>query len=640
MLQKLREKTTGWIAVLIVGALVVPFAFFGVNNYFTPDVVTYAAKVGEVDISPDDFRNRFENYRQEQRQALGDRYDPRALEDPTVRREVLERMIDEELLIQAAEVAGFTVTAGQLRDTIASIPAFQVDGRFDQTQYQLLLAAQAMSPRQFERRLQRDLKLRALPSGVIATALITDAELNDFIRLADQTRDIVYLAIDPPLTDEKVIDDEAVEQWYQRNQDRYLSPETVSIEYVELDASMVQVASTVDEDSLRQRYEDQRERYVEPEQRSASHILIVVPADADAAADATSQARARELAERIGAGEDFAQIARERSDDIGSRINGGELGWIERGLLDSRFEDALFALEPGQISEPVRTDDGWHLIRLDELREGVVKPFEQVRDELARQYLEGERERAYSELSGRLVDLSYRDPTSLATTAETLGLEVKTVGPFTRDGGEGVAALPEVISAAFSSQLVNEGLTSDPIDLGANHMLLLRVLEHQPSRPRPLDEVRAQIEQEIRDQRLAEAARESADALLARVQGGQSLESLSEVAGSEPQAVAGLRRFVGTPDRAIVDRAFSLPVPAEDADKEGSISVGLAELGPGRFALVQVMAVTDGDAEAMDPTTRNAIRSQLASARGDMELRAYLDALRTRIQVKVAEEQL
>lgn len=636
MLQKLREKTTGgWLAVIIVGMLVIPFAFFGVNNYFSSAVATYVAKVGEVEIGPNDFRERFENYRRDQRQALGERYDPQAMDNPVTRREVLERMIDEELLRQAAREAGIVVTADQLREAIASVPAFQVDGRFDQAQYQLLLTAQGMTPRQFERQVEGDLLLRALPAQIAQSALITEVELDDFLRLAEQTRDIEYLALSPPESDPAPITEENVLVWYESHPERYRSEETVAIEYVELRADDVKVTASVDEDSLRRRYEEQKQRYVEPEQRRAAHILVRVPDGADPAAVAAAEARAAELAGRVRAGEDFAALAAEHSDDMGSRSSGGDLGWIERGLLDPAFEAALYALEPGQVSDPVRSSEGWHVIKLLEVRKGREQPFEAVRAQLEQQYLEGERERAFSELSGRLVDASYRDPTSLATTAESMGLEVHTAGPFGRDGGEGIAARPEVIAAAFSRQAIDEGLVSDPIELGPNHMVLLRVTEYSPAVTLPLAEVRERVEADLRQQRQAEAARSRAEALLERARAGESLDSLAEEAGSPPQEISGLRRFASSPDRAIVEAAFSLPPPAQDRT-----GYALAELSPERFAIVALRAVHDGDPSALDPNTRASIRRELAAFQGDLELRAYLDALRRRIPVKVVEEQL
>lgn len=636
MLQTLREKLSGWMAFLILGALIVPFAFFGVNNYFVTQVETYVAKVGEREIDQDAFRSRFEQYRQQQRQALGARFDASALEDPTVKREVLERMIDEELLTQAAEQAGMVVTDKALREAIAEIPAFQVEGRFDPAQYQLLLQAQGLSSQRFQSDMRRDLTLRGLPTQIVASAFVTDAELDDFLRLADQTRDIEYLALEPPAGDGEPLAEQEVADWYQAHGDRYLTPETVAIDYIELRAEDMQVPASVDEESLRRRYEEQRSRFVEPEQRRAAHILVAVPEKADPAQVESARAKAAGLAERARGGEDFVALARENSEDAGSKTAGGELGWIEQGLLDPAFESALYSLPEDGISEPVRSGQGWHVIKLLEIRPGKERTFEQVRAELERQYLEGERERAFSDLAGRLVDQTYKDSSSLAAAAEAVGLKVESVAPFGREGGPGVASRPEVLREAFKPALIADGQISDSIELGANHMLLLQVTSHQPAAPRPLEEVRAKVEADIRAERLAQEAKAAAEALLARAEQGESLSALAETAGAAVQTAVAVRRAAGTPDRAIVARAFELPAPKGETPS----GVGMAELSPARWVLVRATKVNDGDPGALDSNIRDALRKQLASAEGDAELRAYLSALRTVIPVTVAEDRM
>ncbi|MFN3843280.1 MAG: SurA N-terminal domain-containing protein [Rehaibacterium terrae] len=647
MLQKLREKTTsGWLAFVIVGLLIIPFAFFGVNNYFSAQVATWVAKI-EVpapwwqfgkdtrEISQDEFRSRFEQYRQRMRQTLGDAYDPRQFDDITVKRQVLDALIEEQLLLIAAERDGVVVPDAVVAREIMNIPAFQVDGRFDQTQYRLLLQSQGMTISGFERQLREDLVRQLLPNQIARSAFVSDADLDAFIRLRDQRRDIDYLALPVPRDVDETVTDEQVQAWYAERTDRYRSPERVTLEYVEIDASNIAVPTTIDEQTLRDRYQEQRARFVEPEQRLASHILIQVPANADAATEQRARDRAADLARQAREGADFADLARTHSDDIGSRNDGGDLGWIEQGLLDADFERALYALEVGGVSEPVRSSDGWHVILLRDVREGEVREFAEVRDALERELLESERERAFSELGGRLLDQTYRDPTSLAPAAEALGLELKRTGPFGRDGGTGIAANPAVIEAAFSRDVLEERNTSGPIELGPNRIVVIRVAEHEPSEPLPLAQVRDRIEDEIRAERRAEAAREQAEALLARARAGEALDVLAAEVGAELRQVRDIDRVTGGLDRAIVDEAFRLPRPAE-----GEVSVGSVALGGDSYVLLAVSGVRDGDPAALDATFRGALKQQLARAQSAIEVQAYIDALRRQFPVSVAEERL
>src|SRR5690606_25567928 len=302
------------------------------------------------------------------------------------------------------------------------------------------------------------------------------------------------VALAPPAADSfDELDDAALEAYYQANRERFMSPERVAIEYVQLSPAVIEVPVEVDEETLRLRYEEQRNRFVEPEARLASHILVSVPpnADADAVQAAREQAAAIAAEARAEAA-DFAAIAREKSDDLGSKAGGGDLGWIEKGLLDPAFEDALFALEPGAVSDPVKSDEGWHVIQLREVRAEQGQSFEDARATLQEEYLESERERRYSDVAGRLVDLVYRDPTTLAGAAQELGLEVQTLGPFSRAEAEGIAARPEVLRAAFSEEVLS-GNASDPIELDDGSMVMIRVTRHEPATPRPLDEVKDDV---------------------------------------------------------------------------------------------------------------------------------------------------
>lgn len=646
MLQKLREKTTGWVAGLIVGMIAVPFAFFGVNNYFSQQVATWVAKI-EIpssglsfgsdarEISQDQFRARFEQYRQQMRQQLGENYDAREFDNPTVKRQVLDRMIDEELLLAAADKAGVVVPDATIAREIMDIPAFQVDGRFDQTQYRLLLQGQGMSISMFERQLRDDLIRQLLPQQIAASAVATDADVDAFIRLQDQRRDLRYLAIAAPESIDTQVSDEQVATWYEENSDRYRNEEQVVVEYVEVDAADLAVPTAIDEATLRERYEDQKSRFVEPEQRLAAHILVQVPPNADATTEQGARDKAAELAKRIRDGEDFAEVAAAESDDVGSRNDGGELGWIEQGMLDAGFEQALFALAEGEISEPVRSSEGWHVIQLRDVREGEVKSFVEVREELEREVLDSERERAYSDLVGRLLDQTYRDPSSLRAAAEALGLEIKRSEAFGRAGGEGVAANPQVVSAAFSSEVLREGNISDMVELGPNHALVLKVADHTPAEPMPIDAVRDRVVAEVVADRRENATATKAETLLTKARDGAALESLAAEAGNEVQVASGAQRTASSPDRAILEKAFALPRPTEDKR-----SLGLAEVADGRYALVEVTAVQDGDPSALDEAFRNALRQQLSRMHASLEVRAYIDALRERYRVSVAEERL
>jgi peptidyl-prolyl cis-trans isomerase D len=637
MLQKLREKTSGWIAAAILVLLIVPFAFFGVENYFTQQVATYVAKVNDAEIGQEDFRARFEEFRQQMRQMMGENFDAQQFETPESKRQVLDRLIDEELLRQAGERIGVIVPPARLQKEIASIPAFQSQGRFDPAQYRAILAAQGMSPRSFEQRLQHDLTMQAVPSQLVSSGFVTDEYVARYLALRDQARSFDYVVLPLPAADQVgEVTDAQLQEFFDKNADRWVSPETLVLEYLEIDASKLDVPVTADESTLRQRYEEQKTRYVEPEQRLASHILIKVDANADAAAQKAAQAKAQSLAEQArAAGADFAALAKANSEDPGSKNLGGDLGWIEKGITDPAFEAALYAMQAGTVGDPIKGADGWHVIQLREVKAETGKPFEEVRAEIEREYLEGERERLYSDISGKLVDVIYRDPTTLDTAAQELELKVQRTERFGRGGGNGIAANPDVLRAAFSDPVLIDGTVSDPVELAPGHTVVVRAVDHVPAAPQKLDTVRDQVRAELVAERAGKLAGEKAEAALAKLQKGASLADVAAEHGAEVRSADKAGRSGATVEPAVAQRAFALPRPAA-----GKPSVGSAELPGGAHALIALKEVVDGDPAATDAAARSALAEQLAQAMAGTEANAYVKALRQAAKIEVVEDRL
>ena len=637
MLQKLREKTSGWIAIVILGLLMIPFAFFGVENYFSAQTASYVAKVGDEEISQDEFQQRFQEYRMQMRRMLGDRFDSRQFEQPTIKRQFLDRLIEEKLLIQQAAKTGVVVTPTQLQKEILGMEAFQVAGQFDQERYVALLRNQSMSPASFEERLGKEMAVQAVTGEIQSSGIATGSYLDRYLALRDQKRSFQYLVLDPPALDSVAdVSVEDLQAYYDAHPDAFTREESVSLEYLQMRPADVEVPVTVSEETLRERYDEQSARFVDPEARLASHILVAVASDADADAVRAAQEKARKLADEARQeGTDFAAIAQRDSDDFGSRATGGDIGWIEKGITDPAFEDALFAMEPGAISDPVKGVDGWHVIQLREVRAGQSKPFEEVRAELEKEYLDGERERMFNDLGGKLVDTIYRDPTTLNTASSELGLEVQTTGFFDRSGGDGIAAFPAVVDAAFSESVLTQGNVSDPITLPDGSLVAIRVNGHKAATVIPFEDVRDRVETLVREQRVAEQARAAADAALAEAQGGKPLSEMAEARELELQQGDEVTRGAVNLDRELINRVFELPHPVE-----GRTDVGMAELGGNRYALILLESVADGDPASIGADVRSALSEQLATALGGVEARAYVDALRASADIKVAEERL
>lgn len=659
MLQSLRDKSSSWIAKLILALLLIPFAFFGVEQYLQQRVDTFAARVSapptwwrtaptwwpakmlwkHEEISVDAFRTRFEQQRQQQRTAAGEAFDARAFESAENKRSVLDRMIDEQVMRMAADRAGIVIGDAEVRDTIQSLPDFQVDGKFDLQRYQLGLASlnPPKTPVQFQQLVRDSLQQSQVPSRIAESAFVTNSEADRLLALLAEKRDASFALLPPPAADTGAVSGVEIQKWYRDHAGEYRAPESVAIEYVELNAATLP-APQADEAELRRRYDEEKARFAAAEQRQAAHILISVDPKADAATQKAAEQKAKALAAQAKApGADFAVLARANSDDPGSKAGGGDLGWVEKGVMgDKAFDDALFALQPNQVSEPVKSEFGYHIIKMGEIKSGQQVPFEQVRDELVREQGEADREKQFNDMAGRLVDLVYKNPTALEPAARAMNLPVQKLGPFPRGpGATGIAANPAIQRAAFSETLVQDGTVSDPIEIAPNHNVLIRVVQHTPERTQPLAEVRDRVIAAIRADRTRKASTAAADAILARVAKGETLEAVAAAQGLQANALQAIQRGAPIPTAEANAAIFAVPRPAP-----GKVSTGKVDLPEGGHVVFAVSKAEAGDPNTLPPEQRKQMRSQVAQMKGVDAAQSYVSAMRKQMKVEVAEDRL
>ena len=633
MLQAIREKFSGWVLIVIVLLLMVPFALFGINNYFQTQIDSYVAKVNDVEISPQQLQERLDLQRRQMRQMLGEDADIGFVDTPDNKRRLLDGLVDEELRVQDARAAGIEVPASKLQSEILAIDAFKPTGTFDQDAYVAVLRNMNLTPAIFQDRVARDLIGREIVQRISGSAFVTEAEIDAYLRLQNQTRTFSSVRLTsadeaaPTPTEDEIAKD------YEARKDELMTPELVTLEYVEIKtADMTIVAPT--EAELMARYEDQKDRYVVPEQRQASHILFEVAAGADAEAQKAALAEAEAVLAEIRAGKDFAEAAKASSDDLGSKEQGGDLGWMEPGTNDPAFEEALFALESGAVSEPVLGTNGYHLIQLREIKPESRRQFAEVKAELEAEFRATEQERRFSDLAGALVDEIHKDPLSLQGPAERLKLEVKRTQPFARSGGVDIAANPEVLSQAFSDLVLERGQTSELIDISKQHVVAIRVAERKAPEPRALDQVRAEIEVALKQRAQRKSLDEKVKALEARLTAGESLLAIAEELGKTPELAEAVVRTAGNQDQAVLSQVFKLPRPGASPVRKA------IRISDDQHALVELTAVVDADPAAVEKEARDNARTQLVSQWADAEARAYIAALRKNAQIVIAEDRL
>lgn len=658
MLQKLRDKTSGWIATVVLGLLIIPFAFVGVNEYATGGNDDSVAKVEapptwwqsapawwpasmlwqEEVVTLEEFRARFELARSNQRQAQGEAFDPREFETQDNKLQVLQQLVDEKVLTLNSRRAGVVVGDAAVRQAIATEPAFQVEGKFDATRYATMLSSQvpAMTPAKFEQEQRDRMQMALIPQGIGESDFVTQKELDRLIRLLGETRDVTIAALPPPAADTAAVSEVDIKTWYDSHGADFRQPESVTLEYVDIDGSQLTAAGATDEAALRARYEQEKARFMSAEQRLASHILIAVPADADAATQAAAEKKAAALtAQAKQPGADFAALAKANSEDPGSKDSGGDLGLVEQGAMVKPFEDALFSMQPGEVRGPVKTDFGYHVLQLREVMPGQGRSFEEVRAELAAEQGEVEGERAYNDLAGRLVNEVLKNPSALGPAAQSVGLKVQRMGPFSRETASGIGANPALQRAAFSETLIQDGTVSDPIEIGPRRSVMIRVLQHTPEQAQPLAKVRDAVTGAIRADRSARAAEAAADAILARLAKGETLQAIAATEKLQTGELPGVPRGAPVPSPEINQAIFAAQRPAA-----GKVSPGKAAMEGGGYAVFVVNKVNEGDLKEIQPEQRLQLQQQVVQMGGRSAVESYISALRKQFRITLREDRL
>jgi len=639
MLQKIRDRAQGWFAYTIIGLLTIPFAIWGIDSYFEGGGPMDAAIVGDSKISLQEYQRAYQQQRQRLQTMLGDNMDPALLEGPRLKQDVLRQLIDERVLTQLINNQRMRVSDQQLRDALLALPVFQQSGGFNKDLYDRLLRNQGYTPALFEEGLRQSLATEQLRDGVIASALVTPAELEQLVALLRQQRDVYYLTLPLAQYVGKVqADDAAIQDYFAKNTERFVNPEQVRVQFIEMKLSGIAGQITVSEDELRTAYEAQITKYGQPEERSASHILIKLPLGAAQAEVDQAQAKAQRIADEVRSGaKTFDQVLQEVKADTSGQLEGGDLGVISKGMFDSpALENALYALEkPGEVSEPARMPSGFHVVRLDQITPAQVKSFEEVRESIAQELRQQQAENHFYEITQTLANLGYEHPDSLEPAAKALELTIQESNWLHRQGDEGIARQQKVVDSAFSDEVLKRGLNSEPLELEPGHVVMLRVKEHQAATPRTLEESREEIVKILREQQAREALAKDIETLKARAAKGEHLQVLAKEFSGEFKNVGLVGRDAPSVDSAVLTAAFRLPQP-----DEGKVALGSATLANGDQAVLVVARVAAGQKDDLTDEERKILAQQLAQQTGSGQFEGLLDSVRVKTKVVMYSDRL
>ena len=622
MLQNIRDNSQGWIAKTIIGIIVALMAFTGIEAIFqaSGNNKQDVAKVNGEEITQTELSQAVDMQRRQLMQQLGKDFDASLLDEKLLRDAALKGLIDRKLLLQGAADSKFGFSEAALDQVILQTPEFQVDGKFNAERFDQVIRQLGYSRMQFRQMLTQEMLIGQVRAGIAGSGFVTDAEVLAFARLEKQTRDFATVNIKADPAAVKLTDDE-VKAYYDQHAKEFMTPDQVVIDYLELKKSSFFDQVTVKDDELQAAYEKETANLAE--QRRAAHILIEVN---DKVTEAQAKAKIEDIQARLAKGEKFEALAKEFSQDPGSANNGGDLGFAGPGVYDPDFETALYGLKQDQVSAPVRTTFGWHLIKLLGVEAPEVPSFASLKDKLTRELKAQQVEQRFVEATKQLEDAAF-EASDLAQPASDLKLTVHTSAPFGREGGEGVAANRAVVTAAFSPEVLDEGANSSAIELDPETIIVLRAKEHLKPAQLPLENVAAAIRTQMTKERASAAAKARADELIASLRDGKTALD-QPVDGQAWKVTEAATRGQESIDPAVLQALFRMPKPAAK-DKPTFTTVTLRD---GSLMIVRLNGVN----EAAAPTDEEKAqyRRFLASRIGQQDFAAYRKQLETQADIK------
>ncbi len=630
MLQTINDKAKGILGWVIIAFISVPFALWGIQEYIGGGPQPFAAKVNDIEITPAEFDQAVERQRQQLASMFGGQLPSNPEFDKSIKQQVINQLINRKLLEDYTEKAGFNISNKLLAQNIQKMKVFQDDGHFDAKSYKKIVNSQGMSVGQFEYVFKQDLKVQQVQDGISKTAFVSPAEVNLVDRIQNQLRDVSYVVFEQSTYKDKVkVTEDEIAQYYEENKQNYLSPETTSIAYIELNADNIKPESEINEDELRRQYDEYVAGIAADEERKARHILVQLKDSDDEATQQQKKQKIEAARQRIAKGESFAKVAKSVSEDPGSASQGGELGWIGRGMMVPAFEESLFKLKKGELSGVIQTEFGYHIIQLEDIKGKKPESFEQKRAELVKAQQQQEIDNLFYERSELMATTAYENDDSLEPVAEALSESIKHSKSFSRTAGSGIASNEKVRQAAFSDLLLKEGRNSDVIELGKNHIVVLRTEQHHPAKPLALAEVKEQVKQALINKKIQQLAQADSQALIAELQKSASLPALAKAKKLPLKQLGFINRKFADADRLVVNEAFSMAKPS---DKPVYKTVALAR----GLALVAVNGVKDAD--KLDAAETRQLQQQMEADLSGRELMAFIGQLREQADIIIADK--
>ncbi len=634
MLQMIRDQVKGWVAVVIFTIMIIPFAFWGINYYFEQSGGIIAIEVNGEEITLADFQRAYQDMRAQWQSMSGSPV--REETEPLIKQRVTEDLIQDELLGQAGKKAGLYVSDEEAWQLIRQIPAFNDDNGFNMAMFEVTASQNGLTPPGFLAMIKEDMAVDQLRSAVVTTEFVTQPEVSGYSGILYQARDLSYAMLSSDELKEAIEPTDEEIQAYYEQEGRFMEPERVRIGYLVLSLAKIAEEVYLEDGELEAYFEDNRQNYQVEGTRKVKQILVNLPEEPAEETVEEMKAKATELYELVLQGENWEDVVVNHSGQYEDVIEFSEFGFLTKGAMEEEVDEVVFSMQEGEISEPVQSRLGFHIMSVDEIQEGTDATLDTRREEVEQDLRQEKAEQQLYELTDRLAGLTYENPDTLEVAAEELGLELQSSDYLSReDPGAGIVSEPGVMAAAFSNEVLLEENNSELLELENDRYMVLRVLDHLPTFKTSMGEVRDEIVTRLKFEQARDRTQEKGEAILEQLRQGKSKEDLAGEFSLEWITAQGVTQDDESVNRAVLRSAFRAGVPEGDQ----AIFDGTS-LGTGDYVVFIVHSVSRADSDGIETEELDTVRGQLLQARTASAWAGFNESLQAEADITIYEESL
>ena len=588
LMQKIRNLTSGWVASVLLGLVIITFAVWGIN-FSDQGKEPAVAKINDEEISSRQFQRAYANFRQRTQQKLTEK-PLTATEEILLKQQTLDQMINDAVINQATQDMHLFISDDLVRDSIKSIEVFQDEG-FSREKYELGIAQVGMSTADFENQLRLDMAVQQLNNAILPSVFVSDEEAKQIAKIQQQTRNISYATLTAESIKNSIdVSDKEIEEYYSSQSAELFEPEKIKLAYLDLSVEQLAKKIEIEDSELRIYYDNNKDQYISEEQRRMDIIDIELSPNASVQEAANANEKAEALREILVSETPFKEIAEKYNDNSSPSVSFSEHGFLTQGILPDAVDDVVFSMQIGETSAIIKTDKGLHIVKLNEIEGGINNTFENLQEDLEKDFRKIQAENLFFELADQMILLTYEHHDTLEVAAENTNLPILESDFFSRNDAKGILADPRVLNAVFNKNAINKKQNSEPIEIADDRIIIFRVKKHIPTSKRPLADIKTDIIKTLELSKASKVINDQVKTILADLQQGRNKEEISEQYQFDWQNADNVERDDILINRSILRTAFRLPRPEPEGIRFGSTSIGTKD-----YAIVIVSKVNTSE---------------------------------------------